>query len=104
MKLKVFITPRAREQIRGLNAYWRANREKAPKLLRNELRNTFALVSERPGAGWHVKDTRIDNLRTYPVKKTPYLVYYVHNIDKKRIEVLAVWSGMREYGPPFDRL
>jgi plasmid stabilization system protein ParE len=99
VKLRVKATPRARQQIRKLKAWWRRNREKAPTLLRDELRNVFTLLAEQPEAGHLVEDAEIEGLRFHPVRRTPYLVFYVPKVDDGIVEVRAVWGGPRGEGP-----
>ena len=99
MKLEVVVTPRAREQIRYLKAWWRRNRPKAPARLRDELRRVFDLISAMPEIGLKVEEQGIEGLRSHPLKKTPYLVYYIPRIEAGRIEILAVWSAVRGEGP-----
>ncbi len=100
MKLKVVVTPVARQQIRDLKAWWRRNRPKAPTLLREELRRVFDLIARQPEIGHRVEEPGVEGLRCHPVRRTPYLVYYQPNVEERKVQVLAVWSGMREHGPP----
>lgn len=101
MKLKVLVTPVARRHIRKLNAWWRAKREKAPTLFRDELRRKLSLLAENPHIGWAVENTEIENVRCHPVRvrKLPYLIFYVVDLEAGVLRVEAVWSGVREDGP-----
>lgn len=100
MKLEVVATPVAKKHIRELGAWWRSNRTKAPTLFRDELRRVYELIAAQPYIGVSVDEPGIEGLRRYPIKKTPYLVYYVPDVASGLIYVEAVWSGMRGEGPP----
>jgi hypothetical protein len=41
-------------------------------------------------------------VRRYPLKKTPYQVYYQVNEEAGEVIVLSVWSAMRGHGPPLQ--
>jgi plasmid stabilization system protein ParE len=101
VKLQVVFTPQARDQVQRLKAWWRRNREKSPSLLRDELRRVLVLLSEAPDLGRLVKGANTDEvLRCQPVRKTPYLVYYVADRAAGQLRIVAVWSSMRVQDPP----
>ena len=99
MKFKVFATPSAQAQIRKLGAWWRANREKNPKAFSDGMRRVRLLLSEQPYIGTHVSEPDIVGLRSYPIKPTPYLVFYVLDVAKEIVMIEAVHSSIVQGGP-----
>lgn len=100
MKLHVWPTPEAELHILKLGAWWRAHREKAPNLFREQLNAAIAYLAENPLTGEHYRRRGVRDLRRYRLKKTPYHVYYVPRIDQADLVIVAVWSSMRKEGPP----
>ena len=91
MKLKHSL--QAREDVRIAKAWWKKNREKAPTLLRDELKRAFALLKEQPFIGEQALDDGAEGLRRFHLQGSHYVVYYeVHEDD---VEVLRLWHTSR---------
>jgi plasmid stabilization system protein ParE len=61
--VKVRVTARAQQQVRGRKAWWAENRPAAPALFEEELYRTFRLISELPEAGVRWPTARNPRLR-----------------------------------------
>ena len=99
MKFKVFATPAAQAQIRKLGACRRANREKNPTAFSEGMRRVRLLLSEQPYVGTPVSEPDIVGLRSYPIRPTPYLVFYVPDAAKQIVMIEAVHSSIVQGGP-----
>lgn len=87
----------ASEDIRVARAWWKKNRDKAPQLLRDELKRAFALLKAQPFVGERAVDDAAAGLRRFYLKGTRYFVYYeVHDDD---VEVLRLWHASRGEQP-----
>lgn len=102
MTFQIRILPEAEEQARAVADWWRANRPAAPDLVKQELRRTFGVLAETPYIGSRYLRTRVPGVRRYPLKKTPYHVYYRVKEDGGEVVVLSVWSTVRKHGPPLQ--
>ncbi len=76
MSLPIRYSEKAGNHIRELDAWWRENRDKAPRLFREELQRTVELLADNPQLGRPYKH-RIKNVRIQRIRKTPYGIYYV---------------------------
>jgi plasmid stabilization system protein ParE len=99
---EIRILPEAEDQARAVAEWWRANRPAAPELVKQELRQTFGVLAETPYIGSPYLRTPVPGVRRYPLKKTPYHVYYRVNEEAGEVIVLSVWSAMRGHGPPLQ--
>jgi len=84
-------------QIAAVDAWWRANRTKAPDLFLDELADAFALIEAAPELGRPWTDSAVPGVRRIVMRATRYHIYY--RIDGDDIWVLAVWSAVRGRGP-----
>lgn len=96
MNKPVFTTPQADLQIREIDAWWRANREKAPDKFEEELASTFLALSVVPGAGQRYPHPH-GTVRRVLLRSTKNHVYYVERED--RVLVVAVWGAIKGSGP-----
>jgi hypothetical protein len=89
-------TPSADAQILALDAWWRANRDKAPDLFEQELAIAFRTIAIAPSAG---KRYRYPNavVRRIVMRATRNHVYYVDRDD--HVLVVAVWGAVTGSGP-----
>lgn len=92
----VFTTPQADLQILEIDAWWRANREKAPDKFEEELDLAFQRLAELPGSGQRYPHPGAD-VRRVLLRSTRIHVYYVEQDD--RILVVAVWGAVKGSGP-----
>jgi hypothetical protein len=54
MKVAIQFSPQALAQVQAAHAWWKKNRPKAPRLLRDELVEALGLLRTAPGAGLHI--------------------------------------------------
>lgn len=99
MKLHVWATADAEQQIQELGTWWRFHRPAAKDVFKNELNRVYSVLQDTPNTGV-LYDVGIPGLRRLRLKKTPYYIYYVHRPEHQDVAVLAVWSAMRGEGPP----
>jgi len=94
-------TDHADLQILEIDAWWTANRDKAPLIFGEELETAFDLIGRHPSAG-KLQAIGIEGARRVPLGKTRFHVYYVENSD--HVLVIAVWGGQRGWGPDLGSL
>lgn len=95
MKLK--FAPQAHEDLKGARAWWKKNRDKAPQLLRDELKRAFALLKMQRQIGEVALDVGAQGIRRFYLRGTRYFIYYeVHDDD---VEVLRLWHASRGEPP-----
>lgn len=98
MSLAVRTTPEADEQIRAIDAWWRANHSASPDLFAAELASSFDVINHTPQIGRLYRRSPLTGIRRVLLKGSRYHAYYVAMADG--IDVLAVWHGQRGAGPP----
>jgi plasmid stabilization system protein ParE len=101
MSKPVLTTPEADRQIEAIDAWWRANRDKAPGLFEEELALAFRMLADAPGVGKRYVHPA-GGLRRVLLRSTRNHVYYVD--DKDRVLVVAVWGAVKGAGPDLSRL
>jgi plasmid stabilization system protein ParE len=92
----VFTTPEADLQIMEMDAWWRANRDKAPNLFEEELALAFEMIGAAPGVGKRYPHPGAA-VRRVLMRSTRNHVYYVEWDD--RVVVVAVWGAVKGSGP-----
>jgi plasmid stabilization system protein ParE len=98
-RLRVKVDPRAAEEIRSITRWWRENRPANPELLKRELAEARALLSEKPDVGAHVRGARSDVQRLL-LLRTQYHIYYRVDRAAREVIIVAVWHTSRGSGPP----
>jgi plasmid stabilization system protein ParE len=96
MSKPIFTTPVADRQILEIDAWWRANREKAPDKFEEELANAFETLAATPGVGQRYPHHDA-SVRRMLLRSTKNHVYYVEKDDC--VLVVAVWGAVRGSGP-----
>jgi plasmid stabilization system protein ParE len=66
----------------------------------DELSRATEMLKDQPEIGRPFPRPEALGLRVLVLRRTRYLVYYVHNVDAGEVLVVAVWSGLRGDGPP----
>jgi len=99
VKLRVWVSPQARVEIRELVAWWRENRPAAASHLPQELQRVLRLLAEAPNTGTPYPVDGIEGVRRYRLKGTPYAVYNQVDQAEGMVKVASVWSSMRGSGP-----
>lgn len=101
MTKPVRTTALADMQMLELDAWWRANREKAPDLFEQELANGLRTIASAPGAGKRFPHPEAD-VRRLLLRSTRNHVYYVERSD--HVLVVAVWGAIKGAGPDLSGL
>lgn len=89
--------PRARRQAATAQLWWVENRTAAPTMLRDELARVISLLARHPELGIRIRGHEIRRLL---LPDTEQFIYYRVRHRAKRIEILALWSAARQFGPP----
>ena len=74
-RYKVILAEDAREQIRTIQAWWKANRSSNPRLFRQELESAVGRLSVFPGAGAPYGAAPIEGVRRLLLSRTQYYLY-----------------------------
>jgi plasmid stabilization system protein ParE len=98
MSTPVQFSRQALAQVQVAHGWWRKNRPRAPRLLREELAEALRLLRTSSGAGAHYPHRRRSDVRRLVLPRTRYYLYYVEGSDG--VVVLAVWSALRGRAPP----
>ena len=99
MKHPVVLTPAARDDVRCIDGWWRANRPAAAGLFAGELSAALALLEVAPEMGRPYRHRVIPGLRRVLLRSTRYHVYYV--LLDNAVRILAIWSALRGRQPNF---
>jgi plasmid stabilization system protein ParE len=100
MTYKVSVSPKARRLFIEANEWWVENRPAAPTLVTQETNRILAVLSDSPTIGGLYRRLKENDVRRMRLKKTPYHLYYLVNDEEREVLVLAIWSAMRNEGPP----
>lgn len=98
---EVRTTPDADLQILEIDAWWLANRDKAPGLFVDELAAAFTLIGNQPASGRAYDHPSLPSRRVL-LRKCRFHVYYVELDD--HVLVVAVWGAVRGHGPDLGSL
>jgi plasmid stabilization system protein ParE len=79
-----------------IDAWWRANRTKAPDLFEQELSMAFRTISSAPYAGKRYPHPDAEVFRVL-LRSTRNHVYYVERDE--HVLVVAVWGAIKGVGP-----
>ncbi len=88
MSTSVQFAPQALLQVQAAHRWWKKNRPRAPRLLREELAEALQLLRRTPGAGAPYPHRRLRDVRRLVLQRTRYYVYYV--IGSDGVSILAV--------------
>ena len=95
--LKLKFSPQFQDDVRVARAWWKANRNKAPKLLGEELRRAFALLKSQRTIGERALDVEAEGIRRLYLRGTRHFIYY--EVHESEIEVLRLWHSTRGEPP-----
>lgn len=98
-RLPVKVTRRASREIREVSKWWKANREKAPNAVKEELQRAFDLLARQPLIGSPALNERLPGVRRLHLSRIRYYLYYRLRDDETKIEILALWHTSRGFGP-----
>ena len=97
MTLRVKVSARAADQVRGAAKWWAANRPAAPGAIAADFGESVALLAEQPGIGTKYAGTRTPGVRRLYLNRLRYFVYY--KATNSELQVLAFWHASREHQP-----
>ena len=95
--MRLVVTRIAEAQIREASDWWLENREAAPALFHQELRNAFELVVSQPTSGSSATNVELAGVRRVLMKRCRYHLYYRTGDDV--VEVLGLWHMSRGSSP-----
>ena len=97
--MNVFVLKRAAGFIERTEAWWKANRDKAPDVFRVELRDALKMLSASPKAGAVYRQTKTKTYRRWLLPKSQQHIYYVVDERRDRLVVHVVWGAARGRPP-----
>jgi plasmid stabilization system protein ParE len=89
-------TRRAHGEITRAQAWWLANRDKAPAALEDDLAEAYASIAAAPRASPLWAASRKPEVRRYLLRRVRYHLYY--RVEARHIVILALWHSSRR--PP----
>jgi plasmid stabilization system protein ParE len=97
--VKLLVTKPAARQLERIEAWWRANREKAPELFEEELGRAKEFLRSTPRlAKVHViRGGR--EIRWLMLPRSKVKLYFWVNEKAGFVRIVSVWGGMRGRGP-----
>jgi len=98
--LHIEVSALASEQIREAEAWWRANRTKAPNAIREELERGSGLVAAQPHIGARARNLTLVGVRRLHLARVRYDIYYRVTDAPQQLEILAFWHTSRGSKPP----
>ena len=98
--LRIVVSPLANEQIEKEDAWWRTNRPKAPKAIREELERVSALISFQPHIGPIARNVRLAGVRKIHIERIHCHIYYRVVGSPPYIEIVGFWGARRGTDPP----
>ena len=99
MSLTVRIEPEAEVQIAALADWWRAHRT-AARSLKALLADALEWIASTPYGAPVYARIEGEEVRRWPIKTTPYMVYYYVDEATHEAKVVSVWSAVRGEPPP----
>lgn len=94
MSNRLVVSPEADLQIDQIDDWWRANREKAPRLFQEELDRVFRLITSFPNAGRLQEEIELAGVRRVVLKKCKLHVYY--RLLGQGVHVLALRGAVTD--------
>ena len=95
---QVKYTPIGAAHVEAVAAWWHANRAGSTKFL-DELERAVQLLAAVPGLGLQFKRGRYRRVRRVLLRESEQNVYYVHDVKKDIVWIIAVWGAKRGKGP-----
>jgi plasmid stabilization system protein ParE len=90
--MRVRLSPTARERFSFIDAWWRANRDRAPDLFERELTRVIELLPTAPAMGNRYATDEHGEIRRVLLKKTRQYVYYRVRESEGLIEIVSIWG------------
>lgn len=98
--LPIDVSPAAADQIREADEWWRLNRPKAPRAIREDLERASRLISFQPQAGAIVRNISLPGVRRIHLARIRYDLYFRVAESPPRVEILGFWHASRGEPPP----
>ena len=99
MRYTVEFSPEAIAHAEVIQAWWKLNRPKAPRLFATELAAALRHVRRWPEAGQLYEPEGVRPTRRLMLPKSRYQIYYWIDDAKAVIRIYAVWHTSRGDGP-----
>ena len=99
MTFRVELAPRAHEQARRIDRWWRENRESSPTLFADELSELLERLEQGIAAGVLYPFTAPFEVRRVLLPRSRYHVYFSIEPDAELVKVRAIWHTARGRGP-----
>lgn len=96
--MKLVVSPRARDRIRKIDAWWRDHRE-AKDLFKEELAEAFDRIARAPRIRPPYAEIEGEPIWRLLMARTEQHVYYTVNDATNEIIVETVWGARRGKGP-----
>ena len=97
MPLRVKISARAANQVRGAAQWWFDNRSSAPDAIGVDFGEAVSLLAEQPNIGARYEGSRAPGVRRLFLGRVGYFIYY--KVENGALNVLAFWHSSREHQP-----
>jgi len=98
--LTVTVSPLATAQVLAAEAWWQANRPKAPGPVRTALDRASSLIAIQPEIGTRARNVTLPGVHRLHLGRIHYDLYYRVVEEPRRLEVLAFWHASRGSQPP----
>jgi len=98
-RFKISFTPRASKHVADAKRWWRANRDKAPNALEEELHTALEMIATNPNIGFIARNVELPGVRRVLLNRVNYYLYYRPNLETLTIEIVALWHVRRGSGP-----
>jgi plasmid stabilization system protein ParE len=97
--VKIDITKRAQGQIDRIEAWWHANRDKAPELFADELERAKEFLRTTPKLAkvYAIRGSR--EIRWLVLPKTKVMLHFWVDEKADVVHVVSAWGGKRGSGP-----
>jgi len=99
MTTRVVLAPRALRQAEAAATWWVHHRADARGLFAEEFAATLRLLAEHPTLAFISGKLVVERFEGFYFWRTEYHLYYVHQVSKQLVRVLAVWAAVRGRTP-----
>lgn len=97
---EIRVSELADQQIEEADAWWRANRQKAPEAIAEELERIGRIIATQPYIGKRASNVSLPGVRRIHIERVHYDLYYRVMDDPEVVEIVAFWGTRRGVGPP----
>lgn len=98
--LPVDFTRSASKQVDEAGRWWRENRTKAPRALREELDQAIQMIASQPDVGAVARNTKLAGVRRILLSRVSYHLYYrLLETPGRSLQIVALWHASRGDAP-----